>query len=203
METLFGGLIAILTIVATKLLDIFQKGRDHRLSLRKEYFDRKLAAAEAAVAQWSSSASVIRGLSTLYDQVSTDEERKGGQVYGVMNKVFTAQLEKLQDASKTLNASVLLYFDIDDFIQSKAPLRRFFQLLVEINDLALTEDVLKELGEELKDAESQAFTQTELKKTQKQIASLFKQLSSVLDEADQSMQSVVKLIRTELKHELK
>src|SRR3990172_5753170 len=57
MDVLIGGLIAIITILVTKLLEIYQKSVEHKYSLQSTYFSKKIEAAELAVINFSNEVS--------------------------------------------------------------------------------------------------------------------------------------------------
>jgi hypothetical protein len=57
MDVLIGGLIAIITILVTKLLEIYQKSVEHKYSLQSTYFSKIIEAAELAVINFSNEVS--------------------------------------------------------------------------------------------------------------------------------------------------
>lgn len=52
LDTLVAGLLgAVVTIIVTRVLDLIQKSKEHKYSLQKLFFEKKLQAAEASVAE--------------------------------------------------------------------------------------------------------------------------------------------------------
>lgn len=61
-----GGLIgSILTVVISKSLEIFQKSKEHKYDLQRQFFVKKLSAAEATVMQYSLMSDAISQLIVL------------------------------------------------------------------------------------------------------------------------------------------
>jgi hypothetical protein len=202
MDAIIGGLIVIVTIVVTKLLESFQKSKDYRYDLKRTYFEKKLSAAEAAISSWYSAASTLKALAALYEQVSTDKERKGWKVYESMNQAYSSQLTRLEQSSTVLTNSIAVYFDLDDDFQGKEALKSFFKILAELQDLSLSEGVLRDLKKQFTGTSDEPYVDILMNNTREQIAKGFRGLSAVLDQAHKEMIVMSKAIRNEIKKDL-
>jgi hypothetical protein len=73
MEAIMGGLVgSIFTVIITKILEIIQKSKEHKYSLQKTFFEKKLQSAEAAVAQWYLAASSCFTPAKLFEYLSIE-----------------------------------------------------------------------------------------------------------------------------------
>ena len=202
MDVIIGGLIAIVSVAVTKLLESWQRSKDHKYSLKRTYFEKKLSAAETAIRQWYSAASALRALAALYEQVSTDTELKGWKVYESMNQVYSSQLARIEQSSGVLSNSIALYFDFDDDLRGKEALKKFFGMLAQLQDLSLSESVLRDLKKQFEATSYEPHVDTLMNNTRQQIADRFRELSAVLDQAQQEMIILSKAIRTEIRKDI-
>lgn len=68
---LFSGLVgSILTVTIGKILELVQESKKHKYSLKRVFFEKKLASLEAAVRLWYKSAEMTGMLSALLAQIS-------------------------------------------------------------------------------------------------------------------------------------
>ena len=199
METLLGGLIgSLLTVVATKLLDLFQKSKEHKYSLQSAYFVKKIQAAEAAVSQWYIYAASSGGLSTLYEQLAVDKNFEL-EVFNAMNTAFLAQLNKVQEASITAH-SFLLYFDVDhDEFWNNEAMKKYLSLLSSIQALNIRHQVwLQVLDKHKGTPEEQIITQ-ELDRVWKEARPLVGELGIVVDQMRSGAIKLLGQARQEMK----
>ncbi len=200
-DAFIGGLIGSLaTVLATKLLDLFQKSKEHKYALQRTFFEKKLAVAEKAFSQLYSNASSMSALSALYEKFSVPDKRAGGEVFETFNRIYSERLSKVEEALKDISNSLFLYFDFDlDKLKNKEPMKRFYDILMDIQDLRLTYDVLGELSEQSKGTDYLPCIEADREKTLHQILPKLKELSIFLDE---SQDDVFKLLKS-LRHEMK
>ena len=87
---IIGGLIgSVLTVIISKILDIMQQSREHRYSIQKTFFTKKLEVAEAAVSQWYVSSNVLGSIARLYEQAPVLEKGIERDVFNIMNNSLT------------------------------------------------------------------------------------------------------------------
>lgn len=66
LAILAGLLGSILTVIITKVLDIFQKKSEFKIELKKQFFVKKLQAGETAMIQYTNLSVALQQLSVLY-----------------------------------------------------------------------------------------------------------------------------------------
>lgn len=70
-QAILGGLVgSALTVLISRIFDIIQKKNEHKYSLKKSFFERKLCVAEATISQRYIFASCLKTLSVLFEEVS-------------------------------------------------------------------------------------------------------------------------------------
>jgi hypothetical protein len=201
IEPILGGLIgSILTIIVAKVLDMVQKGKEHRYSLQKSFFEKKLYAAETAVAQWYSVASSLGALATLYERMSSAEKEFDLEVFRVMNDAFASQLQQLSQASSKIANPILLYFEIDDpTFWNYEPLKRFFDCLSSLMASGASLRVMLEVYNLSKGTKYEELAWNEVRGILDQCKPHFKDLSKVLDQAREEMLILLRKVRMEMK----
>ena len=116
INVVLAGLIgSILTVVATKILEIIQENRRHKYSLRKIFFEKKIRAIEAAVADWYSFASTFGCLKVLYEQVSDERQEFAPEVFKYINDNLSNQIQRISQSSNKRSNTISLYLDIKDW----------------------------------------------------------------------------------------
>jgi len=151
MDVLIGGLIAIVTILVTKILEIYQKSVEQKYTLQLTYFTKKLEAAELAVINFS------------------NEVSKFSQYLAIEEKLVNAKLEEYpflikqlayvkEDAKKdeeSLNnplGKIYLYFDVDNYLFSdNENYKRFLEIDNEIDKIDSDIKTYSNLLEDFKD----------------------------------------------------
>lgn len=110
MDAILGGLIgSIATVLITKILELIQKSKEHKYSLQKEFFLKKLASTESAVTQLYILLASIEALARMYERKIEVLERD----YDL--EFWVTMLEKFSDISNQIPLtanSFLLYFDV-------------------------------------------------------------------------------------------
>jgi len=131
--TLLSGLLgSILTIVLTKVLDLFQKSKEHKYSLQKVFFERKLNAAETATIQFQILANACFNLSVLFERLNNEDDQEDAEENFLDKHLFeqvTQQTEVANNASFLIANSVTLYFDLDNAFVNNEKIRVFYEIL--------------------------------------------------------------------------
>jgi hypothetical protein len=108
---LLSGLVgSVLTVFVTKILDIVQKRQEHRHSLQKLFFEKKLQAADSAMALFSNVSTAAKATKTLFELI-TDERLLTSKFYiGLLFNEIQSIVEKfrIHDIS-----SLPLCFDLE------------------------------------------------------------------------------------------
>jgi hypothetical protein len=200
-EAILGGLIgSVLTIIVTKVLDMIQKGKEHVYSLQKSFFDKKLCAAETAVAQWYTLSSSLGALATLYERMSRAEKEFDIEVFRVMNDAFSSQLQQLSQASSQIANPILLYFDVDDpTFWNYEPLKKYFDTLSSLLASGASLKVMLEIYNLSKGTGYEELAWKEVRVILDQCKPHFKDLSNVLNQAREEMITLLRKIRLEMK----
>jgi hypothetical protein len=130
--TLLSGVLgSILTIVLTKVLDLFQKSKEHKYSLQKAFFERKLNAAETATIQFQILANACFSLSVLFERLNSKKGQDDDENF-LDKHLFdqlTLQTEVANNASFLIANSVTLYFDLDIAFTNNEKIRDFYEVL--------------------------------------------------------------------------
>ena len=133
---ILGGLVgSILTVVVTKLLDIFQSSKQHQYSLEQKFFEKKLAAAETAMTQYSILSTALTNLSVLYDRMNNDSNDIEDSLQSTLANQCQQQLELATNASFTLANSITLYFDLQTEFNQNTIVKEFYTLLGKLGPL--------------------------------------------------------------------
>ena len=102
---------SVLTVAATKGLEMLQERQRHRHEIREEWLTRRLSAAEYAVNAWSRLASNAEALGVLWAEVSSDKGM-APEVFIAMNSSLSKGLSDVQEMTRAVPSTVLLYFDL-------------------------------------------------------------------------------------------
>ncbi len=195
-----GLISSILTIVIQKLLEIFQKDREHKNELRKTYFEKKIAAGEVAVSQFTILRSTLINLATFYKNILNMSSQVGNDVMQNMMQQFNSQLQTAQSATFQLANAIYLYFDLDegDLFKEESSnmvvtkleeigqnLERYNKLL-EAYDHATTDAIVEALD-------------NETDKIEEQIDSALNQISELMSQGSETYKKMVEHIRGEMK----
>ena len=200
MNALLAGLIgSILTVFITKVFEIIQKSREHKYSLQKAFFTKKLESAEAAVSQWYITASAIGALAKLYEKAPILDEGLEPQVFELMNATFAAKLNKVEELSNQVAHSFLLYFDVDESFWENESIQIYYSKLSSVKTLASSLNILYEFEAKKKGEESRAFFKQKIEELTDQIRPELSALSSVMEEFRVSTIKLLKEVRNEMK----
>lgn len=116
-----GGLIgSILTVVVSKSLEILQKSKEHKYELEKQFFLKKLSAAEATVMQYSLFSDALSQLIILYSRYEEYETDVGKQLNENLLNQIDERIALANNASLSIANAISLYFDLQfDFSKNQ------------------------------------------------------------------------------------
>ena len=125
-DALLGGLIgSILTVVITKVLDLFQESRKHRYSLKQSFFQNKLRSAEAAATQWQVFSKSAGFFEALAKQWSEKPKSFSSASIELLGRELDSHLEITRQSSIDAANTIMLYFELNDpSFWDSGPLRK-------------------------------------------------------------------------------
>jgi hypothetical protein len=136
MTAILGGLIgSILTVVITKILDIFQKRKDFIYGLKRTFFERKLAIAEAAISRWHIFSAYLNSIYGLFELFSKDIIlflNPPPQFFQSYSDMLTQQITKLSSPALDAANAAALFFDIEE-IQGKSFIKELSALILSLD----------------------------------------------------------------------
>lgn len=200
LYAIIGGLIgSVLTVIINKILDIIQQSREHRYSIQKTFFTKKLEVAEAAVSQWYVSSNVLGSFARLYEQAPVLEKGIERDVFNIMNNSLTFQLNKLQEASNKIGNSFLLYFDIDDSFWNNEAFKNYLKCLSNLKVIITSLDMFHNLNSNIPENDYKKSIQKEIDRLNKELENEMKNFVSFIDDAREGMITLLKRVRSEMK----
>lgn len=197
---ILGGLIgSILTVVVTKLLEIFQKSKEHKYTLQKSFFEKKLIAAEAAITQYTILSTALTNLAVLYERIHNEANEVEDYLQNTLNQQAMQLLEVANNASFIVANSITLYFDLETQFNQNQIIRNFYNLLGGIQTLTENRDITLRhyesvIGTDLEEPASQLFLQSD-----QQLNDLMQSISSSYISFNNQLMNVIGQIRNEMK----
>lgn len=197
---ILGGLIgSILTVVVTKFLDIFQKSKEHKYTLQRSFFEKKLLAAEATITQYTILSNALTNLAVLYERIDYEYNEAEEQLQDTLHQQAMQQLEVANNASFIVANSVMLYFDLDSHFNQNQIIKDFYNLLSSIQTLTETRDnTLKHyesvIGTDFEEAAYQLFNESD-----QRLNNLMHSISSSYNAFNNQLINVIEQIRNEMK----
>jgi predicted lipoprotein len=200
-ETILGAAIgSIITVIATKVLELWQRRNEHSYALRKSFFERKLSAAETAVSTWYSISASLSALSALYEKVPSLVGKISGKTVESINNSYFAQIEKLSQSSDRFTNAIFLYFDFDtDTAKAKDPMKTIFQALAELQDLTISVGAIQDVATTSSDDLTQQFVQTQMQILMTKFSAQLKELSGTFNASQQDLNLMIRHIRNSMK----
>ncbi len=127
MIGILGGLIgSILTVVITKILDLVQKKNEYTYDLKKQFFNKKLQAAEAAIMQCSLFLEALNQMIILFGRYKEGETLVGENLNNNLLKQIDEKIAQANSSSLALSSSIELYFDLNSNYTANEILNRFY-----------------------------------------------------------------------------
>jgi hypothetical protein len=131
---IFGGLLgSIFTVVITKALEIIQKKNEFQYELKKQFFTKKLEAAEAAIMQYSLFSDALNQLIIIYARYEESSTDIGKNMTDNLLKQVDEKLALANSSSLALSNSITLYFDLTANFTANQVLLTFFDELSKLS----------------------------------------------------------------------
>ncbi len=113
MIGILGGLIgSLLTVVVTKIIDLIQKKNEYKYDLKRQFFSKKLEAAETAIIRYSLFSEALNQLIILFSAYKEDESEFNVELSNNLLEQFNEKIKLANNSSLALSNSILLYFDL-------------------------------------------------------------------------------------------
>ncbi|MBE3118058.1 MAG: hypothetical protein IMZ50_04780 [Candidatus Atribacteria bacterium] len=200
---LAAGLISsLITVVATKILEIWQKKIDYEHSLGRSLFEQKLAVAKAAISQRRIQISCLQTFLLLLDQVSKNIliilDSPPDHLRGML-EANKNELAKLHDpALETANA-LSLFFDIEESPDPSASAKRIMDLFMLIDTNTKLLSLLNNQYLATKDVHAREEIAGKATKLVAVFQENSKELAAIMEKGLAEILQVIKLIRAEMK----
>ncbi len=135
---ILGGLVGSgFTIVVTKIFDYFQTQQLHNLSLKKEFFLRKINVFEKTVSYVTTAHNSITNmavlLKTALNENTTFTEQQSKDIFERLDK----NIQLVYQATQEIAGSIDLYVDLKHDEKEVEDAQKFWELLGMINQLAI------------------------------------------------------------------
>jgi hypothetical protein len=202
---IIGLLSSLITLLATKIFDIFISKKQHRYNIEKAFFEKKVSAAEIIVSQLTVLSGAIFHCTLLFERLKakdyfSDDTEMEQVVDENLEKNIASQLKTADNSVFLIGNSLTLYFDIEEDESLKFRLSRALH-----NNMGLIGEKLKEVDDAYDDYCKVTGTNKEEDAIQKFIFHhnrYTEQIQIVLDlynALNNEMSNVVKSIRKEMK----
>jgi len=127
---ILGGFIgSTLTVLITKSLEILQKSKEHKYNFQTLFFNKKLAAAETTVMQYSLFSDTLCQLRLLYSRYEEYDTYIGNQLNDNLLKQIEEKIKIANHASMSLANSISLYFDLTSSFSKNQIISEFYDTL--------------------------------------------------------------------------
>ena len=196
---------SLITILATKIFDIFINKKQHRYNIEKAFFEKKVSAAEIIVSQLTVLSGALFHTTLLFERLKnkdyfSDDDEIEQSIDENLEKNIAKQIKTADNSVFLIANSLTLYFDIEEDESLKFKLSRAIhnnmgligEKLNAVDDAY--DDYLKVAGtnEEKNAAQKFIFFQNEYKNQIQIVLDLYTALNN-------EMSKVVKGIRKEMK----
>lgn len=197
---IFGGLIgSILTVVVTKLLDIFHTRKSHQYELEKKFFERKLNAAETATAQCNILLSSLINMELLYERYNNEYNKVEEFIQDNIYQQGMQQLELANNASFILTNSISLYFDFKTDYNQNQIIKEFYNSLSSLGPLFHKTNLTFEQYKTSIGTLNQEKTYSLYQKTEEELGEKMKDVSKSIKNFSNELQKLVEQMRIEMK----
>ena len=125
-----GGLVgSTITVIITKILEIVKQKNEFSFELKKQFFLKKLQAAEAATMQYSHFSEALNQLSILYSRYRESDSNIGQALNNNFLKQIDDKITLANSSSLALSNAIGLYFDLQSDFTSNQILTHFYDSL--------------------------------------------------------------------------
>jgi hypothetical protein len=127
---ILGGLIgSILTVVITKVLELVQKKNEFNYDLKKQFFTKKLIAAEATIMQYSHLSEALNQLIILFSRYKESDSKVGKNLNDNLFNQLDQKIALANSSALALSSSITLYFDLTSNYSTNEILTSFYDNL--------------------------------------------------------------------------
>ena len=201
MSALLGGLLgSLITIIAARLTAFALRRQEHTMSLQRAFFEKKLQAAEHALAQWHATTSLLSGLVLLYERITSKERELEYELFRVTNDALVTQWKNISQSTHDVANVVLLYFDTDDssFINSDV-IKNLLSRLSSIRSLDISLKFALDMYEKVRGSRQEDAVWGEAERIMEEYRSNLKDISAIFGQAQQEMVDFLGKIRKEMR----
>lgn len=197
---ILGGLIgSVFTVVITKLLDILQKGKEHKYSLQKMFFEKKLLAAEATITQNTMLSIALLNLSILYERINNDPTDIENYISENLGAQVDHQLKVANDASFIVASSITLYFDLDIKFNKNKATRDFYNLMGRMGPLTEARDIALENYEKMIGTQNEKMALERFHNATKELNNMMNSISKAYTKFDTLLNDIILQIRDDMR----
>lgn len=130
---LFAG--SLITIIVTKLLELYQNSRANKFTLKKIYFEKKISAAEEAITDLYDEITGISKFIRVYEKIAESDIEKFPFIYKEIEMLNKETKGAIEATDKIANR-MYLYFDFEEYIdKEKSNLDALLNISTEIRAL--------------------------------------------------------------------
>lgn len=197
---IFAGLLgSILTVIITKVLDIFQKKSEFKIELKKQFFIKKLQAGETAIIQYTHLSVALQQLNVLYSDHDNLQKGINKNLKENFQEQIDRKLEFINSTSLILSSSIGLYFDFKEHsletkvFNSVSDKVFILSSFIESADVAY-ENYTRAVGSEEEDREYEKY-EIEYDK----VISAMKDIAILYNQFDEEIRSQMKQMRNEMR----
>jgi len=200
MIGILGGLIgSVLTVIATKIIDLIQKKNEYTYDLKKQFFSKKLQAAEATIMQYSLFSDALNQLIILFGRYKESDTNFGENLNDNLQKQIDEKIALANNSSLALSSSIALYFDLTSNYTANDILKSFydsFNMLAPYSEnVEVThQQYLKFIGT---DQENEAYKIYQ--NAENMLGDAMKNTGELYKEFDVELRNQIAQIRTEMK----
>ncbi len=127
---ILGGLIgSILTVVITKVLELIQKKNEFTYDLKRQFFAKKLLAAEATIMQHSHLSEALNQLIILFSRYRESNSKVGKNLNDNLFNQLDQKIALANSSALALSSSITLYFDLTSNYSTNEILTSFYDQL--------------------------------------------------------------------------
>ena len=136
MEKILWGFVgSIVTILVTKIFEIYKNHRDNKFSLQKMYFEKKLNAAEEAISDLYEEITGISLYIRVYEKLAKSDIEKIPFIFKEL-EIFSKDTKNALEASRKIANRMYLYFDFDEYLEKvDSDLNTLLNISIEIRSL--------------------------------------------------------------------
>jgi hypothetical protein len=201
LSAVVGGLVgSLVTIVLTKVTSIVVQGREHKLSLQSSFFERKITAAENAMSQWHATASLLSGIVSLYERMTSKEREFEYELFRVTNDALISQWQEISQTAHDVANTVILYFDTDDnsFINAEV-IRNLLDRLSSIRSLDISLKFALDMFEKFKGTRKEEAAWNEVERIMEEYRSNLIDITAIFGQVQTEMIDFLRAVRKEVR----